>query len=182
MNQLYVYIYPLFVTTEHLVEFPVLYGRFSLVIYFIKSACKCRRCGFDCQVGKIPWRRKRRLTPVFLPGKSHRQRSPAGYSPWGLKELDTTEWLTLSLLLNFCTPPEQSPMTGVKRYNRDSKVFEWVNEIMRAWNFILLQENLQLDQALPFSKNQVNRNHDLSFCRHWYKKSIMQSSLDFHHL
>ena len=30
-------------------------------------------------------------TPVFLPGKSHGQRSRAGYSPWGCKELDTTE-------------------------------------------------------------------------------------------
>ena len=28
---------------------------------------------------------------VFLPGKSHGQRSLAGYSPQGLKELDTTE-------------------------------------------------------------------------------------------
>ena len=29
--------------------------------------------------------------PVFLPGKSHEQRSLAGYSPWGHKELDMTE-------------------------------------------------------------------------------------------
>ena len=29
--------------------------------------------------------------PVFLPGKSHGQRSLADYSPWGHKELDTTE-------------------------------------------------------------------------------------------
>ena len=34
-------------------------------------------------------------TPVFLPGKSHGQRSLAGYSLWGRKELDTTEQLTL---------------------------------------------------------------------------------------
>ena len=33
-------------------------------------------------------------TPVFLPGKSHRQRKLAGYSTWGHKELDTTEQLT----------------------------------------------------------------------------------------
>ena len=31
------------------------------------------------------WRRKWQLTPVFLPGKSHGQRSLAGYSPWGRK-------------------------------------------------------------------------------------------------
>ena len=28
---------------------------------------------------------------IFLPGKSHGQRSLAGYSPWGLKESDMTE-------------------------------------------------------------------------------------------
>ena len=32
-------------------------------------------------------------TPVFLPGKSHGQRSLVGYSPWGRKESDTTERL-----------------------------------------------------------------------------------------
>ena len=31
------------------------------------------------------------LTPVFLPGESHGQRSLAGYSPWGCKESDMTE-------------------------------------------------------------------------------------------
>ena len=30
-------------------------------------------------------------TPVFSPGKSHRQRSLAGFSLWGHKELDMTE-------------------------------------------------------------------------------------------
>ena len=35
-----------------------------------------------------PWRRKWHPTPVFLPGKSHGQRSLAGYSPWGHKESD----------------------------------------------------------------------------------------------
>ena len=34
---------------------------------------------------------KMQLTPVFLPGKFHGQRSLAGYSPWGFKELDMTE-------------------------------------------------------------------------------------------
>ena len=34
-------------------------------------------------VRKIPWRREWQPTPVFLPGKSHGQRSLAGHSPWG---------------------------------------------------------------------------------------------------
>ena len=51
----------------------------------------CRRHGFDPWVGKIPWRRKWLPTPVFLPGRSHRQRSLVRYTPWGRKESDTTE-------------------------------------------------------------------------------------------
>ena len=56
--------------------------------------CQCRRHkrrGFDPWVRKIPWRRKWQPTPVFLTGKSHGQRSLAGYSPQDCKELDTTE-------------------------------------------------------------------------------------------
>ena len=33
-------------------------------------------------------------TPVFLPREFHGQGSLVGYSPWGCKELDTTERLT----------------------------------------------------------------------------------------
>jgi len=37
-------------------------------------------------------------TPGLLPGKSHGQRSLVGYSPWGRKELDTTERLHFTSL------------------------------------------------------------------------------------
>ena len=47
---------------------------------------------FHSWVMKIPWRRKWQPVPVFLPGKSHGQRSLAGYSPWRHKS-DTTESL-----------------------------------------------------------------------------------------
>ena len=33
----------------------------------------------------MPWRRKQQPTPIFLPGKSHRQRSLAGCTSWGHK-------------------------------------------------------------------------------------------------
>jgi len=42
-----------------------------------------RRCGFNPWVRKIPWRRAWQLTPVFLAGESHGQRSLAVY-----RELD----------------------------------------------------------------------------------------------
>ena len=38
-------------------------------------------------LGRFPWRRKQQPTPVFLPGKSHGQRSLAGYSLWGHKRI-----------------------------------------------------------------------------------------------
>ena len=58
---------------------------------------QCRRCkrgGFGPWVGKIPWSTKWQPAPVFLPGKFHGQRSLVGYSMWGCKKSDTTEWLS----------------------------------------------------------------------------------------
>ena len=64
---------------------------FSSLFYFFimwlsgkESTCQCRRLkrsGFNHWVGKIPWSRKWQPTLVFLPGKSHGQRSLVGYSP-----------------------------------------------------------------------------------------------------
>ena len=63
-----------------------------------KSIClQCGRSGFNPWVGKIHWRRKWQPTLVFLPGEFRGQRSLAGYSPQGHKEVDTTEWVTLAL-------------------------------------------------------------------------------------
>ena len=53
-----------------------------------ESTCQCRRHGFNPWIRKIPWKRKWQPTPVFLPRRFHEQRSLAGYSPWGHKELD----------------------------------------------------------------------------------------------
>ena len=50
-----------------------------------------KRHGFDPWVEKIPWDRTWQPISVFLPGKSHEQRSLVDYSPWGHKESDTTE-------------------------------------------------------------------------------------------
>ena len=66
-----------------------------------ESACQRRRHkrhSFNPWLRKIPWRRKGQPTPVFLPGKSHGQRSLLDYSPWGRKELDMTERLHFTSL------------------------------------------------------------------------------------
>ena len=86
-------------------------NRFTIVLEIIKihgrgdtcgkePTCYSRsheRCRFNPWFRKIPWRRKRLPTPVFLPWEFHGRKSLAGYSLQGLKELDMTEWLTLSL-------------------------------------------------------------------------------------
>ena len=62
-----------------------------------EPTCQCRSHRshrFDSWDGKMPWNRKWQPTPVFLPGKSHGQRSLECYSPWGRKESDTTEQLS----------------------------------------------------------------------------------------
>ena len=67
---------------------------------------------FNPWVWKIPWRKKWQPIPVFLPGKSHGQRSLAGYNPWGCKRFGhnlTTKQHQLSLFklfpvfTKFCT-------------------------------------------------------------------------------
>ena len=57
-----------------------------------ESTCSAVDTGDASSIpGKIPWRRKWHPTPVFLPEKSHGQRSLVGYSPWDRKESYMTE-------------------------------------------------------------------------------------------
>ena len=72
----------------------------------LRIRLQCRRPRFDLWVGKIPWRRKWLPTPVFWPGEFHGQRRLAGYSPWGCKEIDTTEVTSTFLKEESDTPIE----------------------------------------------------------------------------
>ena len=70
-----------------------------------ESACQWKRCkrqGFYPWVWKIPWSRKQKPTPAFLPGKFQGQRSLVGYSPWVQKELDTTEHTHTTIHTHTC--------------------------------------------------------------------------------
>ena len=60
----------------------------SQVAQWLRIHLQGRGRRFDPWIRKTPWRRKWQPTPVFLPGKSHGQRSLEGYSAWGHKELD----------------------------------------------------------------------------------------------
>ena len=90
--------------------------------WWLRQSRICLQCGrpvLDPRVGKIPWRRERLPTPVFLPGESHGQRSLAGYSPQGRKESDTTERLTFpSSLTWLCFSSLGVPTSQDKRNYR----------------------------------------------------------------
>ena len=50
----------------------------------VDTCSRQKRCGFDPWVWKIPWGREWQSTPVFIPGKSHGQRSlPGGLQSTG---------------------------------------------------------------------------------------------------
>ena len=64
-----------------------------------EPACQCRRHKrrrFDPWVGKIPWKRNGYSFQYSCLENSMDRGDLAGYSPWGQKESDTTEPLTLS--------------------------------------------------------------------------------------
>ena len=56
-----------------------------------ESACNAADPGSIPGLGRSTGEEKWLPTPLFLPGESHGQKSLLGYSPWGRKELDTTE-------------------------------------------------------------------------------------------
>ena len=72
------------------IGYPLQYSWASLVAQLVKNPPAMWRLGFDPWVRKMPWRRERLPTPVFWPEEFH-----GLYSPWGQKESDTTEQLSL---------------------------------------------------------------------------------------
>ena len=59
-------------------------GAFT-ILQMVKNLPPVQETRFDLWVRKIPERRKWQLTPSFLPGESHGQRSLLCPSPWGRK-------------------------------------------------------------------------------------------------
>ena len=71
---------------EEGIGYPLQYSWTSLVAQLVKNLPGVQ----GTWVGKIPWRKERLPTPVFWSGEFH-----GLYSPWGHKELDMTEQLSL---------------------------------------------------------------------------------------
>ena len=97
-------------------------GRASLVPQLVKNLPAMLSTWVRSLVGKIPWRMEQLPTPVFWPGEFHWL-----YSPWGHKELDTTEFYTFTVLV-------RNPACQCRRYRRHG--FDpWVRKIpwRRKW-------------------------------------------------
>ena len=139
-----------------------------------EAACQCRRHkrrGFDPWVWKISWRRKWQPTPGFLPGKSHRQRSLAAYSPWSRKELDTTEhagtWASICQNLR-----------GTRDVWRDSKgAFDLPHssKFCKPYSWIMISPNPKTTRLYCLHFPRGHSLHRLKFnvmswdSRVWYK-------------
>ena len=79
-----------------------------------ESSCQCRRPGFSPWVGKIPWRRKWQATPVFLPGKFHKQRSFGGLQSMGSQRVGHNLETKQQHIIRISSSPYQTPTTLAK--------------------------------------------------------------------
>ena len=72
----------------------------SLVAQMVKHLLSMQETWVQSLGQEDPLKKGTATTPALLPGKSHGQRSLIGYSPWGRKESDTTEWLHFNFSLS----------------------------------------------------------------------------------
>ena len=111
-----------------------------------KICLQCRRPGFNPWIGEIPWRRKWQPTPGLLPGKSHWLSSLVGYSPWGCKESNMTEWLHFTSLhvhwvCDAIQPshPLSSPFPSAFNFSQHQGLFQWAGCLHQVTKILELQ-------------------------------------------
>ena len=86
------------------------YDRASLEAQTVNNLPSMWEIGVQSLGWEDPLRREWQPSPVFLPGEFHGQRSLAGYSPWGHKDVDTTEQLTTSVICHINKLKNQNHM------------------------------------------------------------------------
>ena len=83
----------------------------------------------------LPWRRKWQPTAALLPGESHGRRSLVGCSPWGRKELDTTEHFLFTFFFLVSSSPDSSLFfcgIGVPQFSA-LRTSEWALDAVSLW-------------------------------------------------
>ena len=76
------------------IGYPLRYSWASLVTQLVKNLPAMQETWVQSLGWEDPLERERLPTPVFWPGEFH------GLCPWGRKESDMTEWLSLTFLLH----------------------------------------------------------------------------------
>ena len=124
--------------------------------------CQCRRCGFDPWVGKTPWIRTWPPTPVFLPGKSHGQRSLADCSPYGRRvghdlaaKQQHGRCSSLIILAPHAFPGRQSPAV--------IDLSDWTGKPWR-WRGRKRLSGTQMPENQPLLAHRVEFNYSLFSC------------------
>ena len=73
------------------IGYPLQYSWTFFVAQLVKNLLTMQETWVQSLSWEDPLEKEMATTPVFLPGKSHGQRSLAGHSPWGHKESDRTK-------------------------------------------------------------------------------------------
>ena len=102
---------------------------------------KCGRPGFSPWVGKISWRRERLPTPVFWPGEFH-----GLYSPWGGKESDMAEQLSLFISDVQCC--------AKLLYSKESQLYTYMHSFLKKIFFSIMVYHRILN--ISFQKQRSN--------------------------
>ena len=118
------------------------------------------RPGFDPRVGKIPWRKERIPTPAFWPREYH-----GLHTPWSCKELDTTEWLSRSSILDFVS----SLMKGLFLFYKCASTsltvlwwkLEWSVQISSSWP---VQSFSDAARCIAFDGSYLCFSLGITFC------------------
>ena len=133
-----------------------------------------KRSSSDSWVHKIPWSRKWQPTPVFLPGKSHGQRSLAGYGPWGPKESDMTEHTCTNRVHDLGWPWPASSSRRILVPGIEVGSWQWEHEILatdqwsvtRPWLFGFAEKNSHKEKSSETSKGFIKRKNEYSMDGH----------------
>ena len=131
----------------------------------VKISSRPERCGFDPWIGKVPWRRKWQPAPVFFPGKSHGQRSQAGYSPWGREESDMTEHTHRDLITGItagqCVLWTENSDFSMSPKNKS--LFYWIPLVHHSYLFIRLSNRKKVVKEVLFTVYKLNLPVNNSF-------------------
>ena len=107
---------------------------------------------FLASIWMLLWRRKWQLTPLFLPGESHGQRSLAGYSPTGSQ----------SIRHNWSDLAQHMDVTGITLKEYNPKSLLWLLFLLQQMRFIVVfvvkhrsTQKWSLLVALSFFKKSV---------------------------